>query len=96
MIGGRFYLFSDTSETVAWSIFNQKQNGTPKSIGYAGKGLPPATANYSIRELELLDLCVNVSLYKHLHAKVSFNCALDHLELTCIMERKIWSSQCKN
>ena len=57
-------------------------------IGCVSKRLPPATANYSITELELLGLCVNISQFKHLLAKVDFNCMVDNLALTYIMGNK--------
>ena len=44
----------------------------PKLIGYASKRLPPAPANYSITELELLGPYVNISQFKHLLPKVGF------------------------
>ena len=70
---GRFQLFLDTSKTAAGSALYQFQNSTPKLIGYASKRLPSAAVNYSIKELKLLDLCVNINQFKHLLAKVDFD-----------------------
>ena len=66
----------------AASALYQIQNRTPKLIGYTSKGLPPAAVYYSIIELELLGLCVNISRFKYLFAKVDFDCTVDHLVLT--------------
>ena len=44
---GRFHLYSDTG-----SVLYQIQNGKPKLIAYASKGLPEAAKHYSITELE--------------------------------------------
>ena len=72
-------MFSDTNKTAAGSALNQIQNGTPKIIGYARKRLPPAAVNYSITEVELLGLCVNISQFKYQLAKVNIDCTVDHL-----------------
>ena len=45
---GRFHLYSDTSKSATGSALYQIQNGKPKIITYARKGLPEATRNYSI------------------------------------------------
>ena len=46
---GRFHLYSDTSKFATGSALYQIQNGKPKLIAYASKGLPEAAKNYSIR-----------------------------------------------
>ena len=66
----------------------QIQNVTNKILGYTGKRLPHATGIYSITELELLGLCVNVTQFKHLCAKVDFICTVDHLAFTYMMKSK--------
>ena len=45
-----------------------------------------AAVNYSITELELLGLIVNINLFKHLLAKVDFDWGVHHLTLTYIMK----------
>ena len=40
---GRFHLYSDTSKFAMVSALYQIQNGKPKLIAYASKGLPEAT-----------------------------------------------------
>ena len=36
-----------------------------------------AAVNWPVKELELLGLCVNISQFKHLLAKVDFDCTVD-------------------
>ena len=86
---GIFQLFSDTSKTAAVYALFKIQNNTPKLIGYASKRLLPAAVNYSITELELLGLCVNISKFKQQLAKGDFDCTVDHLAIAYIMESKI-------
>ena len=40
----------------------QIQNGKPKLIAYASKRLPGAAKNYSIRELEMYGLAINITI----------------------------------
>ena len=57
---GRFHLYSDTSKFATGSALYQIQNGKPKLITYASKRLPEAAKNYSITELELCSLAINI------------------------------------
>ena len=57
---GRFHLYSDTSKHVTGSALYQMQNGKPKLIVYASKRLPDAAKNYSITELEMCGLAINI------------------------------------
>ena len=81
---GGFQLFLDTSKRAAGSALYQIQNGTLKLIGYTSNRSLLATVNYSITEVELLGLCINISQFKHFHAKVDFECILHQLSLTYI------------
>ena len=58
---GRFHLYSDTSKFATGSALYQIQNGKPKLIAYASKTLPEAMRNYSITELELCGLAINIA-----------------------------------
>ena len=60
----------------------------PILSGYASKRLPSAAVNYSITELGVLGLCVNISQFKHLLVKVNFDGTEDYLAFTYIMENK--------
>ena len=63
---GRFHLYSDTSKFAACSALYQIQNGKPKLIAYASQKLPEAVRSYSIRELELCSLAINIASFSHL------------------------------
>ena len=86
---GRFHLYSDTSKFATGSILYQIQNGKPKLIAYASKRLPEATKSYSITELELCGLAINIASCSHLHKRVDFDATLDHLALMPIIKRKV-------
>ena len=85
---GRFHLYSDTSKFATGSVLYQIQNGKPKIIAYASKRLPEAARNYSITELELCRLAINIASFSHLLKRVDFNAILDHLSLTHIIKCK--------
>ena len=85
---GRFILYSDTSRQHADSAMWQMQNGQPKLIGYSSKTLPKACLNYSITELEMFGLSINLHQWNHLIAKIDFDCATDHLAAVQIMQGK--------
>ena len=61
----------------------------PKVIGHTIKRLPPSATDYFITEFKLFRLHVNISLLEHLLAKVHFECTVEHLAVTYIMEGKI-------
>ena len=60
---GRFHLYSDTSKCATGSVLYQIQNGKPKLIVYASKRLPEAAKHYSITELELCGLAINIASF---------------------------------
>ena len=76
---GRFYLYSDTSKFVTGSTLYQIQNGKPKLIAYASKRLPKASKSYSITELELCGLAINIASFTHLLKRVDFDAIVDFL-----------------
>ena len=57
----RFQLYSDTSKIATGSALYQIQNGKPKLIAYVSKRLPEAAKNYSITELEMCSLAINIT-----------------------------------
>ena len=85
---GRFHLCSDTSKFAAGSALYQIQNGKPKLIAYASKRLPKAVKSYSITELELCGLAINIASFSHLLKRVDFDAIVDHLALTHIIKSK--------
>ena len=45
--------------------------------------------NYSVTELEMTGLAININLWKHLLLRVEFDCAVDHRALPYIMNLRI-------
>ena len=85
---GRFHLYSDASKFATGSALYQIQNGKPKLIAYASKRLPEAARNYSITELELCGLAINIASFSHLLKRVDFDAIGDHLSLIHIIKSK--------
>ena len=85
---GRFQLYSDTSKFATGSVLYQIQNGQPRLIAYASKRMPEAAKNYSITELEMCGLAMNITTFSHLLKKVDFDAIVDHLAITHIMRSK--------
>ena len=85
---GRFHLYSDTSQFATGSTLYQIQNGKPKLIAYASKRLLEAARNYSITELEVCGLAINIASFSHLLKRVDFDVIVDHLALTHIIKSK--------
>ena len=82
---GCFQLYSDTSKFATGSALYQIQNGQPRLIAYASKRMPEAAKNYSITELEMCGLAMNIATFSHLLRKVDFDAIVDHLAITHIM-----------
>ena len=85
---GQFQLYSDTSKFATGSVLYQIQNGQPRLIAYASKRMPEAAKNYSITELEMCRLAMNIETFSHLLKKVDFDAVVDHLAITHIMRSK--------
>ena len=85
---GRFILYSDTSIEGTGSSLWQIQEGKPKLIGYASKTLPEACSRYSVTELEMTGLSVNMNLWKNLLKHREFDAAVDHAAVAQIMKAK--------
>ena len=85
---GRFILYSDTSIDGTGSSLWQIQEGKPKLIGYASKTLPEACSRYSVTELEMTGLLVNMNLWKNLLKHREFDAAVDHAAVAQIMKAK--------
>ena len=66
----------------------QIHNGQPRLIAYASKRMPEAAKNYSIMELEMCRLAMNIATFSHLLKKVDFDVVVDHLVITHIMRSK--------
>ena len=85
---GRFILYCDTSKTHTGSSLWQMQDRKPRLLKYASKFLPNACQNYSVTELEMTGLLINIHLWKHLLLRVEFDCAVDHRAPPYIMKSK--------
>ena len=85
---GRFHLYSDMSKFAAGSALYQIQNGKLRLIAYASKRLPEAVGSYSITELELCGLAINIASFLHLLKRVDFYAIVDHFALTHIIKSK--------
>ena len=70
------------------SALYQIQNGKPKLIAYASKRLPEAAKNYSITELEMCGLAINITSFAHLLKRVDFDAIVDHQALVHIPKSK--------
>ena len=66
----------------------QIQNGQPRLIAYTSKRMPEAAKNYSITELEMCGLAMNIATFSHLLKKVDLDVVVDHLAITHIMRSK--------
>ena len=58
-------------------------------IAYSSKRLPEAALNYSITELEMCGLAINIAGFAHLLRKVDFDVVVDHLAITQILKSKV-------
>ena len=79
---GRFLLYSDTSKFATGSALYQVQDGKPKLIAYMSKRMPEAAKNYSITELEMCGLAINITNFAYLLKRVDFDAVVDHLAIT--------------
>ena len=85
---GRFHLYLDTSKFAPGSALYQIQNGKLKLIAYASRTLPEAVRSYSIPELELCVLAINIARFSHLLKRVDFDAIVNHLALMHIIKSK--------
>ena len=85
---GRVHLYSNTSKFAAGCTLYKIQNGRPKLMAYASKRLPEAIRSYSITELELCGLAINIASLVHLLKRVDFNAIVDHLSLMHLIKSK--------
>ena len=86
---GRFLLYFDTSKHATGSALYQVQDGKPKHTAYASKRMPEAAKNYSITELEMCGLAINITSFAHLLKMVDFDAIVDHLAIKHILKSKM-------
>ncbi len=85
---GLFRLESDTSIKAAGGCLYQHQSDGWCVIGYYSKRLPTVVASYSITELELFGLLINIHGFKQLLRDRHFEVLVDHHALTYIIKSK--------
>ena len=85
---GHFILYSDTRCTHVGSALWQIQKGIPWLIGYGSKTLPSAALNYSVTELEMFGLLINILSWKNHLYEIEFDVAVDHKVVVQIMKGK--------
>ena len=85
---GRLMLFSDTSKVGTGSSLWQYQDGKPRLIGYVSKTLPEPCSCYSVTELEMTGLLVNMGLWKNILKHREFDATVDHIAVTQILKAK--------
>ena len=85
---GRFTLYSDMSKHATGSALYQVQDGGPKLIAYTSKRMAEAAKNYSITELDMCGLPINIASFAHLLKRVDFDAVVDHLAIVHIMKSK--------
>ena len=87
-VNGCFILYSDTSRTHAGSTLWQIQEGHPHMIGYASKTPPQAARNYSVTELEMTSLLMNIHAWRGWTQDAEIDVAVDHKAVVQIMKSK--------
>ena len=88
-IGEADFLYSDISKFATGGALYQVQDGKPKFIAYVSKRMPEAAKNYSITELEMCGLAINITSFAHLLKRVDFDAVVDHLAIAHIMKSKM-------
>ena len=84
----RFHLYSDTTKFANGSALYHIQNGKPKLIAYTSKRLPESAKKYSITELEMCRLAINIGSFAHLLKRLDFDAKVDYLALMHIIKVK--------
>ena len=85
---GHFTLVSDTGGVACGTALYQEERGRLRLVGYNSKMLPPAAIRYSISELELCGLAVNIHSFKHILRNTDFTVIIDHSALLYILNAK--------
>ena len=85
---GRFILYSDTSKLATGRALYQVYDGKPKLIAYVSKRMLEAAKNYSITELEMFGLAINIASFAH-SLKVDFDTVVDHLAIMQVMKSRM-------
>ena len=73
------------SKHATGSALYQVQDGMPSLIAYVSKRMPGAAKNYSITELEICALAINIASFAHLLKRVDFDAVVDNLPIVCTL-----------
>ena len=81
-------MYSDTSHTHTRSALRQVQDGKPHLLGYASKTFPATSKNYSVTELEMTGMLINLhSWHNYIHG-IEIDVAVDHKAVVQIIKAK--------
>ena len=86
---GLFQLYSDTSKIGCGASLFQIQDGRQVLLAFHSKKLPDPCSRYSISELELTGLTVNIAAFKTLLLHTDFEAYVDHSALVHIQKAKV-------
>ena len=85
---GMFKLMSDTSILATGAALYQFQDNDFYIVGYNSKKLPSAVKNYSITELELFGVAINIFAFRQALTGIYFEVYCDHSALAHIFRSK--------
>ena len=85
---GLFHLQSNTSQKGVGGTLLQKQGNEWVVIGYHSKRLPQSTKNFSVTELELTGLLVNIHGFMQLLCNRYFEVLVDHKAIEYMIKSK--------
>jgi hypothetical protein len=85
---GKFILYVDSSRLATGGSLWQIQNGKETLLGYHSKALPESHLRFSVSELELAGLYLNIHAFRSLLAGVEFKVFTDHISLVNILKSK--------
>ena len=87
-VDGKYTLVSDTSKEATGAALYQEQQGKLRLVAYHSKKLKEAASRYSISELELHGLEINIKAFDHYLRGIHFDVILDHSALVYILKAK--------
>ena len=85
---GKYTLVSDTSKLATGAALYQEQEGKLRLVAYHSKRLNSAAKRYSISELELHGLEINIRAFEHYLRGTHFDVVVDHSALVYIMKAR--------
>ena len=85
---GIYILEIDSSREGTGAVLKQMQNGTERIIAFNSKKLSNAAQNYSVSELELTGILINLQCFKTLLGNRHFYVTTDHKSLLGLLKSK--------